>query len=108
MLSKILPFLVAFALFFMYEIPSQAFIDYGKQTLIGDDFSSQDLRGATCYLTDLQDANLSGSDLEGASLFGAKLLNTDLAKKYGWKSKVNLDEGFDLTLKNFLTKRYKK
>ena len=37
-----------------------------------------------------------------------KLLNTDLAKKYGWKSKVNLDEGFDLTLKNFLTKRYKK
>ena len=79
MLSKILACLFACALFFMYELPSQAFIDYGKQTLIGDDFSNLDLRGSTFYLTNLQDANLSGSDLEGASLFGAKLLNTDLS-----------------------------
>ena len=35
-----------------------------------------------------------------------KLLDTDLAKKYGWKSKINLDEGFEFTLKNFLTKKY--
>lgn len=60
-------------------MPSQALIDYGKQTLIGDDFSNQDLKGATFYLTNLQDANLSESDLEGASLFGAKLLNTNLS-----------------------------
>ena len=31
-----------------------------------------------------------------------KLLDTGLAKAYGWKSKINLDEGFELTLKNFL------
>ena len=37
-----------------------------------------------------------------------KLLDTDIAKTYGWKSKINLDEGFELTLKNFLTKIHKK
>jgi GDP-L-fucose synthase len=36
-----------------------------------------------------------------------KLLNTDLAKTYGWKSKINLDEGFELTLKNFLNNHSK-
>lgn len=30
-----------------------------------------------------------------------KLLNTKLAKSYGWYSKVNLDKGFDLTFKDF-------
>ena len=30
-----------------------------------------------------------------------KLLNTKLAKSYGWHSKVNLDKGFDLTFKDF-------
>ena len=35
-----------------------------------------------------------------------KLLDINLAKTYGWKSKINLDEGFNLTLKNFLTKKY--
>lgn len=53
--------------------------DYGKQYLVGADFSDTDLRGATFYLTNLQNANLSGSNLEGASLFGAKLLKTDLS-----------------------------
>ncbi|KGG12578.1 MULTISPECIES: pentapeptide repeat-containing protein [Prochlorococcus] len=53
--------------------------DYGKQSLVGADFSNTDLRGATFYLTNLQNANLSGSDLEGASLFGAKLQDTDLS-----------------------------
>ena len=28
-----------------------------------------------------------------------KILNTKLAKSYGWYSKVNLDKGFDLTFK---------
>ena len=37
-----------------------------------------------------------------------KLLDTNLAKKYGWKSKINLDKGFDLTFRNFLIKKYKK
>ena len=31
-----------------------------------------------------------------------KILNTKLAKSYGWKSRVNLEEGFNLTYKNFL------
>ena len=35
-----------------------------------------------------------------------KLLDINLAKKYGWKPKINLDEGFNLTLKNFLTNKY--
>ena len=30
-----------------------------------------------------------------------KILNISLAKKYGWKCKVNLDEGFNLTFKDF-------
>ena len=67
-------------IFFIFPVnPSIASIDYGKQTLIGEDFSNSDLRGATFYLTNLQNADLSGSDLDGASLFGAKLLNTDLS-----------------------------
>ncbi len=31
-----------------------------------------------------------------------KKLNVNLAKSYGWKSKINLDKGFDLTFKSFL------
>ena len=31
-----------------------------------------------------------------------KVLDTKLAKKYGWKSKISLDEGFELTYKDFL------
>ena len=34
-----------------------------------------------------------------------KILNYDIAKKYGWKPKTTLDKGFDLTLKDFI-KRY--
>ena len=30
-----------------------------------------------------------------------KVLDTKLAKKYGWKSKISLDEGFELTYKDF-------
>ena len=30
-----------------------------------------------------------------------KILSTKLAKKYGWKSKINLDVGFNLTYKDF-------
>ena len=36
-----------------------------------------------------------------------KVLDISLAKKYGWNSKISLDEGFDITYKNFL-KNYKK
>ena len=35
-----------------------------------------------------------------------KLLDTSLAKKYGWKSKIPLDKGFEITYKSFL-KNYK-
>ena len=34
-----------------------------------------------------------------------KILNTDLAKSYGWKSKFNLSNGFDLTYRDFLKKK---
>ncbi len=65
--------------FFLSAYPLNALEnDYGKQSLVGADFSNADLKGATFYLTNLQNANLSGSDLEGASLFGAKLQNTNL------------------------------
>ena len=36
-----------------------------------------------------------------------KVLDVNLAKKYGWKAKFSLDKGFDITYKDFL-KRYKK
>jgi len=32
-----------------------------------------------------------------------KILDTSLAKRYGWVSRFSLDEGFELTLKDFLT-----
>ena len=31
-----------------------------------------------------------------------KILNYNIAKKYGWKPKTTLDKGFDLTLKDFI------
>ena len=31
-----------------------------------------------------------------------KLLDTKKAKKYGWKAKTSLSEGFDLTYKSFI------
>ncbi len=33
-----------------------------------------------------------------------KILNTSLAKKYGWKAKTSLEIGFKKTYKNFLTR----
>ena len=33
-----------------------------------------------------------------------KILDTSLAKRYGWKSKFDLVEGFRLTYKDFLKK----
>ena len=36
-----------------------------------------------------------------------KVLDVNLAKKYGWKSKISLEEGFDITYKDFV-KNYKK
>ena len=37
-----------------------------------------------------------------------KILNTKLAKSYGWYSKVNLDKGFDLTFKDFKKNKFNK
>ena len=34
-----------------------------------------------------------------------KKLNSDLAKKYGWKSKFDLNTGFNLTYNDFLKKK---
>ena len=31
-----------------------------------------------------------------------KVLDVSLARKYGWKSKISLDDGFDITYKDFL------
>ena len=78
MLRPLFSFLFAL-LVFIPLAPCFASLDYGKQSLIGEDFSGADLKGATFYLTDLQNADLSSSDLEGASLFGAKLENTNLS-----------------------------
>ena len=33
-----------------------------------------------------------------------KKLDLSLANKYGWKSKIDLEKGFDLTYKDFLKK----
>tara|TARA_B100000963_G_scaffold357078_1_gene378483 strand:+ start:729 stop:1679 length:951 start_codon:yes stop_codon:yes gene_type:complete len=33
-----------------------------------------------------------------------KTLNTNLAKKYGWKSKINLEKGFEMTYQDYLKK----
>ena len=33
-----------------------------------------------------------------------KILSTKLANSYGWRSKIDLDEGFNLTYKDFLKK----
>ncbi len=79
MLSRFFSLFLIVQVFLFSASVANASIDYGKQTLIGADFSKSDLKGSTFYLTNLQDANLSFSDLEGASLFGAKLLNTDLS-----------------------------
>ena len=46
-------------------------------------------------------------DLKKPSGTPRKLLDTNIAKTYGWKSKTNLEEGFNLTLKNFLTMKNK-
>ena len=62
-----------------FPTSSFAALDYGKQSLLGADFSGSDLKGATFYLTDLQDANLSNCDLQNATLYGAKLKDTDLS-----------------------------
>ena len=31
-----------------------------------------------------------------------KLLDIKVAKKYGWKAKISLDKGFDITYRDFL------
>ena len=76
---KRLLFFVSSVLFFFYPLPANSALDYGKQTLIGSDFSNIDLKGATFYLSDLQDSDFSGSDLQGASFFDAKLENANLS-----------------------------
>jgi GDP-L-fucose synthase len=35
-----------------------------------------------------------------------KIIDSSLAKKYGWKYKFELDKGFELTLKDFLKKKF--
>ena len=91
-----------FTLFLFMPMSVSAAMDYGKQSLLGFDFSGTDLSGATFYLTDLQDANLSNCDLQGASLYGAKLKDTNLSNSN--LREVTLDsanlDGTDLTNTN--------
>jgi GDP-L-fucose synthase len=35
-----------------------------------------------------------------------KLLDTKIAKKLGWTPKTSLSDGFDITYKNFIKKKY--
>ena len=74
-------FIILTVLMIVLTLPSRSFaaLDYGKQSLIGADFSGSDLKGATFYLTDLQDANLSDCELQNATLYGAKLKDTNLS-----------------------------
>ena len=37
-------------------------------------------------------------------LFSVFILDVSKAKKYGWKAKISLDRGFELTYKDFLKK----
>ena len=94
--------LLYLTLILIFPTSSYAAMDYGKQSLLGVDFSGSDLQGATFYLTDLQDANLSNCDLQGASLYGAKLKDTDLSNSN--LREVTLDsanlDGTDLTNTN--------
>ncbi len=73
-------FIILTFLIIILTFPYRSFaaLDYGKQSLLGTDFSGSDLKGATFYLTDLQDANLSDCDLQNATLYGAKLKDTNL------------------------------
>ena len=34
-----------------------------------------------------------------------KVLNVGIAKKYGWRPKISLNEGFKLTFKDFIRKK---
>ena len=71
--------LIVLTVILIFPTISFAALDYGKQSLVGGDFSGSDLKGATFYLTDLQDANLSNCDLQNATLYGAKLKDTNLS-----------------------------
>lgn len=96
--------LVLFYFVYLLIFPKSIFaaLDYGKQSLLGFDFSGSELQGATFYLTDLQDANLSNCELQGASLYGAKLKDTNLSNSN--LREVTLDsanlDGTDLTNTN--------
>ena len=94
--------LVIFISFILSPSKSFAALDYGKQSLLGADFSGSDLKGATFYLTDLQDANLSDCDLRNATLYGAKLKDTNLSNSN--LKEVTLDsavlDGTDLSNTN--------
>ena len=35
-----------------------------------------------------------------------KILDNSLAKSYGWKSKIDMDQGFNLTYRDFLKKYF--
>jgi len=35
-----------------------------------------------------------------------KILDTSLAKSYGWKSKIDMDQGFNLTYRDYLKKYF--
>ena len=47
-------FLIIFSIVLIFPSSCNAALDYGKQSLLGADFSGSDLQGATFYLTDLQ------------------------------------------------------
>ena len=94
--------IIIFSFALIFPSGCYAALDYGKQSLLGADFSGSDLQSATFYLTDLQDANLSDCDLQNASLYGAKLKDTNLSNSN--LREVTLDsavlEGTDLTNTN--------
>ena len=35
-----------------------------------------------------------------------KILDTSLAQSYGWKSKIDMDHGFNLTYRDYLKKHF--
>ncbi|MEM1426270.1 MAG: pentapeptide repeat-containing protein [Cyanobacteria bacterium P01_H01_bin.130] len=53
-------------------------VDYTNSTLVGADFSDQDLRESVFAVADLRQANLSGSDLTASILSQTVFLDADL------------------------------
>ena len=63
-------FIILILCVFVVSFPSTSFaaLDYGKQSLLGADFSGSDLKGATFYLTDFLVKNFERLIIDGLGI----------------------------------------